>query len=295
MDKLKQMMVFYHVVDQGSFTQASAKLKIAKSAVSRHISLLEKAMGARLLNRTTRQLGLTEVGRIYFKSCQRIFEETQFMQNEISVLQNQPVGLLKIAATNSIGNKYIVPLIAEFIRLYPKLDIELLVQDQVVDMVEEGVDVSIRVGWLQDSNFVAQKIADSKLILAASPDYLQKSDLISSPIDLLSHEWIIFSLLPNPYQWVFKNKKKVETVTIKGKLQTNNADAVRALLMQGVGMSVLSRLTIEDELKKGSLVEILPEYEIGTAGIYLVYQAIKFKQLKLQLFIDFINQKIQLS
>lgn len=141
MQNLNRMMIFYHVVDSGSFTDAAKVLNMAKSAVSRHITLLENEVGVRLLSRTTRQLSLTKVGQIYYQSCQKIVEETQFMQNEISVLQNQPVGSLKIAATNSIGNIYIAPLIVEFMRLYPNINIDLMLQDQVIDMVEEGVDV----------------------------------------------------------------------------------------------------------------------------------------------------------
>ena len=295
MQNLKRMMIFYHVVDLGSFTQAAIKLKVAKSAVSRHVTLLEKQLGAKLLNRTTRRLGLTEVGRTYFQSCQRIFEETQVMHNEISMLQNQPVGSLKIAATNLLGNKYITPLIVEFTRLYPKLNIELMLQDQVVDMVEEGIDISVRVGWLQDSDLVAQKIADSKLVLAASPAYLKKHEPLISPMQLEKHQWITFSLLPNPNEWVFKQKKQSKAVSVQGSIKTNSADAVRTLLVKGAGVSVLSHFIIADDLREGRLVELLPMYELGSAGIYLVCQSKQFKQLKLQLFMDFISQKINLG
>ncbi len=295
MKNLKRMMIFYHVVETGSFTQASIKLQVAKSAVSRHVSLLEQQVGARLLNRTTRHLSLTEVGKIYFQSCRRIFEETQYMQNEISILQNQPVGLLKIAATNMLGNRYIAPLVEEFMRLYPRLNIDLMLQDQVVDMVEEGIDISVHVGWLQDSNLIAQKIADTRFVLAASPEYLKKYGPLQSPLQLEKHKWITFSLLPSPNQWVFKQKKQTKTVNVQGKIKTNSADAVRTLLLQGVGVSVLSHFIIADDIREGRLVELLPTYELGSAGIYLVYQAKEFKQLKLQLFIDFITQKVNFS
>ena len=295
MQNLNRMMIFYHVVDLGSFTQAATKLKIAKSAVSRHVTLLEKQLGAKLLNRTTRQLGLTEVGRSYFQSCQRIFEETQIMHNEINMLQNQPVGSLKITATNLLGNKYITPLIVEFTRLYPKLNIELMLQDYVIDMVEEGIDISVRVGWLQDSNLVAKKIADSKLVLVASPAYLKKHQPLVSPVQLEEHQWITLSLLPNPNEWVFQQKKQSKTVSVQGNIKTNSADAVRTLLLQGAGVSVLSHFIIADDLREGRLVELLPTYDLGSVGIYLVCQSKQFKQLKLQLFMDFISQKISLS
>ncbi|MBV1899208.1 MAG: LysR family transcriptional regulator [Cycloclasticus sp.] len=295
MENLNRMMIFYHVVDLGSFTEAAKVLKMAKSAVSRHVTLLEKQVGARLLNRTTRQLNLTEVGRIYFQSCKKIVEETQYMQNEISVLQNQPVGSLKIATTNSLGIQYITPLIVEFMRLYPKLNIELMLQDQVIDMVEENIDVCVRVGWLQNSDLVATKVADSRLVLAASPSYLKQYGPIVTPKDLEKHACVIFSLLPNPTKWTFTQKKQQETVSVGAIIKTNNAGAVKALLLQGAGASVLSHFIVAEDLREGRLVELLPNYDLGSAGIYLVYQEKQYKQLKIQLFNDFIKKNLKLD
>ena len=295
MQNLNRMMIFYHVVDSGSFTDAAKVLKMAKSAVSRHITLLESEVGARLLNRTTRQISLTKVGQIYYQSCQRIVEETQFMQNEISVLQNQPVGSLKIAATNSIGNIYIAPLIVEFMRLYPNINVDLRLQDQVIDMVEEGVDVSIRVGWLKDSNLVAKKVTDSRMVLTASPAYIKQYSPIVTPKDLENHHWITFSLLPNPTEWAFKQKKLAETISVKGNIKTNNAEAVRTILLAGGGLSVLSYLMVAEDIREGRLVELLPNYDLGSAGVYLVYQDRPHKQLKIQLFNDFMNKHLKLG
>lgn len=295
MENLNRMMVFYHVVDLGSFTEAAKVLKMAKSAVSRHVTLLEKQVGARLLNRTTRQLNLTEVGRIYFQSCKKIVEETQYMQNEISVLQNQPVGSLKIATTNSLGIQYITPLIVEFMRLYPKLNIELMLQDQVIDMVEENINVCVRVGWLQNSDLVATKVADSRLVLAASPSYLKQYGPIVTPKDLEKHACVIFSLLPNPTKWTFTQKKQQETVSVSAIIKTNNAGAVKALLLQGAGASVLSHFIVAEDLREGRLVELLPNYDLGSAGVYLVYQEKQYKQLKIQLFNDFIKKNLKLD
>jgi len=295
MQNLNRMMVFYHVVDLGSFTEAAKVLNMAKSAVSRHISLLEKEAGTSLLNRTTRRLSLTKVGQIYYQSCLKIFEETRFMQNEISVFQNQPVGSLKIAATNSIGNVHIAPLIVEFMRLYPSINIDLMIQDQVIDMVEEGVDVSIRVGWLKDSSLVAKKVTDSRMVLTASPAYIKQYSPIVTPKDLENHHWITFSLLPNPTEWEFKQKKLTETISVKGNIKTNNSEAVRTLLLAGGGLSVLSHIMVAEDIREGRLVELLPNYDLGSAGVYLVYQDKPYKQLKIQLFNDFINQNLKLD
>ncbi|MBV1899627.1 MAG: LysR family transcriptional regulator [Cycloclasticus sp.] len=295
MQNLNRMIIFHRVADLGSFTEAAKELKMAKSAVSRHINLLEKQVGARLLNRTTRQLNLTEVGKIYFQSCQRIIDETQFMENEISVLQNQPKGSLKVAATNSIGNTYIAPLIVEFMRLYPHIKIDFMLQDQVVDMLEEAIDVSIRVGWLKDSNLVAKKITDSRMVLLASPSYIKKYSPVSTPKELENHQWVICTLLSNPTEWVFKHKKQTEKVTVKGNIKTNNAQAVKNLLLAGAGISVLTHFMVAEELKEGRLVELLPGYDLGLAGVYLVYQERQYRQLKIQLFSDFISKNLKLG
>ncbi len=293
MQNLNRMMIFYHVVDLGSFTEAAKVLSMAKSAVSRHISLLEKEAGTSLLNRTTRRLSLTNVGKIYYQSCLKIFEETRFMQNEINVLQNQPVGSLKIAATNSIGNVYLAPLIVEFMRLYPNINIDLMIQDQVIDMADEGVDVSIRVGWLKDSNLVAKKVAESRMVLTASPAYIKQCSQITRPKDLENHHWVTFSLLPNPTEWEFKQKKLTETISVKGNIKANNAEAVRTLLLAGGGLSVLSHLMVAEDIREGRLVELLPNYDLGLAGVYLVYQDRPHKQLKIQLFNDFMTKHLK--
>ena len=200
------------------------------------------------------------------------------------MLQNQPVGSLKIATTNSLGIQYITPLIVEFMRLYPKLNIELMLQDQVIDMVEENIDVCVRVGWLQNSDLVATKVADSRLVLTASPSYLKQYGPIVTPKDLEKHACVIFSLLPNPTKWTFTQKKQQETVSVGAIIKTNNAGAVKALLLQGAGASVLSHFIVAEDLREGRLVELLPNYDLGSAGIYLVYQEKQYKQLKIQLF-----------
>ena len=295
MQNLNRMMIFYQVVKLGSFTKAAQVLNVAKSAVSRHVTILENEVGAMLLNRTTRQLRVTKVGQIYYQGCQRIIEETKFMQNEVSVLQNQPVGSLRIAATNSIGNMYIAPLIVKFMRLYPSINIDLMLQDQVINMVEEGIDVSVRVGWLKDSNLVAKKISTSRMVLTASPKYVKQYGPVVTPKELEKHHWIIFSLLPNPTEWTFKQKKQTETVFVTGNIKTNNAEAVKTLLLAGEGISVLSHFMVAEDIREGRLVELLPNYDLDSVGVYLVYQEKQHIHLKIQLFNDFINNNLKLD
>ena len=293
MDDLRRMIIFFHVVDTQSFSAAARKLGIAKSAVSRHISLLEKGIGVRLLNRTTRSLSLTEAGETYYQSCARIVAEAETVTRRVSQLQDEPLGTLKVAGPVSLGNQLIAPLVAEFMERHRALNVELLLDDQMIDMVKEGIDVSVRVGWLRDSNFVARKLADSPLLLCASPGYIERRGRPESPAELVDHEWIIFSLLPTPFHWTFSKNKRQETVRIKGRLKINNADAIRSLMLEGVGISILSKYLIGNDIRAGRLEQLLPDYDCNSAGIYAVYQDRRYQQAKVRLFIDFIDQQLK--
>jgi len=293
MNNLKRMVIFYHVIEAQSFSGASRQLGIARSAVSRHISLLEKDIGTRLLNRTTRQLSLTEAGKIYFQSCARIVEEAEAATHRISQLQEAPIGTLKIAAPISLGNQFITPLVRAFMQRYSSLKVELLLDDEMVDMVSESIDVSIRVGWLHDSNLIARKLGDWPRLLCASPDYLEKHGRPESPAQLTDHEWIIFTRLPSPCNWTFVKNKREEHVQVKGRLRINNAEAIRTSLLAGAGIAVQAAFLVNEDLDAGRLERLLPEWDCGKAGMYAVYQDRLYQQAKVRLFIDFVSEEFK--
>lgn len=291
MDDLRRMVIFSHVVETKSFSAAARRLGIAKSAVSRHIALLEKSIGVRLLNRTTRSLSLTEIGETYYQSCVRIVAEAEEVTRRVSGLQDQLSGTLRVSSPIVFGNCFIAPLLAEFVRRHPSLNVELLLGDQVVDMIESGIDVGIRVGWLKDSKLLARKIGESPRLLCASPEYLEHREKPEKPEQLVDHEWIIFSLLPTPYHWTFVKNRTQKRIQVKGQVKTNNADAVRSFLLNGVGLAALSDFLVADDIKTGRLVHLLPDYNCGSAGIYAVYLDRRYQQAKVRLFIDFISEK----
>lgn len=293
MDDLRRMSIFYHVVDTQSFSSAARKLGIARSAVSRHITLLEKSIGVRLLNRTTRSLSLTEVGHSYFKSCARIVAEAELATQQISELQEEPIGTLKIAGPVSLGMELIAPLVREFMKRYRELNVELVLEDNVVDMVKEGIDISIRVGWLQDSNLVAKKLGEWPRLLCASPEYIKRMGKPKNPAELVDYEWIILSLLPTPYHCVFKKDNHEQRIQVKGRLKTNNANAVRSCLLGGSGIAVMLEFLVEDDIKAGRLQRLLPDYDCGSIGLYAVYQDRHYQQAKVRLFIEFIDNQLK--
>ncbi|HHH44123.1 MAG TPA: LysR family transcriptional regulator [Gammaproteobacteria bacterium] len=291
MDDLRRMVIFSHVVEAKSFSAAAQRLGIAKSAVSRHITLLEKSVGVRLLNRTTRSLNLTEIGETYYQGCARIVAEAEEVTRRISTLQDQMSGTLRVASPIVLGKRYIAPLLADFVQQHQSLHVELVLEDQVVDMVESGIDVGVRVGWLKDSMLLARKIAESPRLLCASPGYIERMGKPEHPEQLTSHDWIIFTLLPTPYHWTFVKNKSEKRIQVKGKVKTNNADAVRSFLLNGTGLAALSSFLVADDIKKGRLVQLLPDYNCGSAGIYAVYQDRRYQQAKVRLFIDYINEQ----
>jgi DNA-binding transcriptional LysR family regulator len=293
MDDLRRMAVFFHVVETQSFSGAAKRLGIAKSAVSRHIALLEQSTGVRLLNRTTRRLSLTDAGEAYYQSCARIVAEAETATARIGQLQEEPRGTLRVASPISLGSLFIAPLVAEFIQRYPGLNIELLLDDKIVDMVEESIDVSIRVGWLRDSNFITRKLGEWSRFLCAAPSYIARHGRPETPTQLAQHEWIIFTLLPTPCRWTFSKNKREETVVVKGRLRSNSGDAVRALLLEGAGITVLSSFLVGDDIKAGRLEHLLPDYNCGGAGMYAVYQDRHHQEAKVRLFIDFVDRRFK--
>jgi DNA-binding transcriptional LysR family regulator len=236
---------------------------------------------------------VTEVGETYFQSCARIVAEADMAHYRVRHLQEEPVGTLKVASPISLGNQFIAPLVREFMQRYPALSIELLLDDQVIDMVKEGIDVSIRIGWLSDSSLVARKLGDWPRMLCASPDYIERHGRPQTPAQLADHEWIIFTLLPTPYHWTFTRRKREYHVQVKGRLKTNNADAVRSSLLAGVGIAAQAGFMLRDDIQAGRLEQLLPDYDCGAAGMYAVCQDRRYQQAKVRLFIEFIEQGLK--
>lgn len=292
MDEFKRMVVFSHVVETGSFTGAARRLGIAKSAISKHISVLEESLGARLLNRTTRRLSLTDIGEQYYQSCRKMVEAVEEAKQCVTALQEKPRGTLKVSCPASFGISHITPLLHEFLQLYPSLNAELLLDDTVLDMTEHGIDVAIRVGWLHDSSLRAKKLRDAPRLLCASPRYLEQVGVPKEPQDLVAYNWVIFSLLPTPYKFTFTRKNKSTSIQVKGRIKINNGSAVRSLLLAGEGIAALSDFLVAEDIAKGKLVQLLPDYHIAEAGIYAVYHEQRLQQVKIRKFIDFLTQKL---
>jgi DNA-binding transcriptional LysR family regulator len=289
-DELKRMGVFTRVVETKSFSEAARQLGVAKSGVSKQIALLEKEVGVRLLNRTTRSLSLTEAGVIFYRHSAEIINRTKIALSELREYQNQPTGTLRISSPVSYGTQHLVPVIKEVRALYPLLKIDLLLEDRVINMVEEGVDLAIRIGWLQESNLVAKKICETPVVVFASPEYLAQKGTPKTPQDLQQYDWISLSLLSSPLIWQFEKKGQKHSVQVHSQLKSNSVAAVIALAKSGQGISALSKFSMQEDIDQGLLQPLLTDYQLPPTGIYAVYPHREHVPPKVRIFIDFLSK-----
>ncbi|MEH6449394.1 MAG: LysR family transcriptional regulator [Oleispira sp.] len=295
MDELKRIGVFTRVVETKSFSEAARQLGVAKSAVSKQIALLEKEVGVRLLNRTTRSLSLTEAGEIFYRHSAEIVNRTKIALSELREYQNQPTGTLRISCPVSFGTQHLVPVIKEVRALYPLLKIDLLLEDRVINMVEDGVDLAIRIGWLIESNLVAKKICETPVIVFASPEYLAQKGTPKIPQDLQQHDWISLSLFSSPLTWEFEKKGQKHSVQkqkvqMHSQLKSNSVAAVIALAKSGQGISALSKFVMQDDIDQGLLQPLLTDYQLAPTGVYAVYPHREHVPPKVRIFIDFLSK-----
>jgi DNA-binding transcriptional LysR family regulator len=294
-DELKRIGVFTRVVETKSFSEAARQLGVAKSAVSKQIAQLEKEVGVRLLNRTTRSLSLTEAGEIFYRHSAEIVNRTKIALSELREYQNQPTGTLRISSPVSFGTQHLVPVIKEVRALYPLLKIDLLLEDRVINMVEDGVDLAIRIGWLQESNLVAKKICETPVIVFASPEYLAQKGTPKIPQDLQQHDWISLSLFSSPLTWEFEKKGQKQSaqkqkVQMHSQLKSNSVAAVIALAKSGQGISALSKFVMQDDIDQGLLQPLLTDYQLAPTGVYAVYPHREHVPPKVRIFIDFLSK-----
>ncbi len=268
---LNLLRAFLAVADARSFTAAAERLHIARPQVSLQIRRLENVLGSTLFHRTTRTVTLTDAG-------QRLFEEgAPLMQGLEQVLQHAGSrgsglrGRLRVSAPVEYAVQVMSPVVAEFAVRHPEVSLELVVSDKVQDLVGEGIDVSIRVGWLRNSSARVAKLGEFGQAVLASPEYLARCPRPEAPEDLAHHRWIALTLLPAPLTWSFTNGTKDITVRMAPKLRTDSAVALRALLLNGAGVSVGSLLHLESDIRSGALVRLLPEWTLPKGGVYAVY------------------------
>lgn len=289
--------LFVEVVRQGSFAAVARDRNLDPSSISRAIAGLEKELDLRLLQRTTRQLSLTEAGKTYFERIEPLIEEIQQASDLAADVSGQPKGQLRVTASVSFGLKCIVPFLPQFEQQYPDLTVDLLLTDAVVDLLTDRIDVAIRLGHLKDSTLIAQQLMRTSYRVCASLEYLQRFPPITAPQAIANHNCLRFPLAGFQTQWLFKDAQgKLTEVPVQGNTVISNGIALQHCAIAGMGLALLPNWLINEDLKSGTLVHVLPEYDVtGTDFItaaWLVYPSRCYVPLKLRVFIDFLKQTV---
>ena len=282
------MSSFVAVVEAGSFVAAGEVLRVSKAAVSRGVIELETRLGARLLQRTTRRLSLTEAGRAYYGHCKQILAELDEADRAVGMVTGHPVGRLRVNAPFSFGISHLAPLWGPFMERYPEVDLELTLSDRLVDVVEEGFDVVIRISRLQDSTLVYRRLATTRILLCASPEYLARHGTPATVDEIARHPVIAYSYAAQGDVWRFTTADGVREVQTRPRMRTNNGDTCRAVALAHQGLVLQPDFLVGADLAHGRLVEVLPECRGPEIGVYAVYPSRKHLSVKIRALVDYL-------
>lgn len=290
---LNLVRTFLAVAAARSFTVAAETLGIARPQVSQQIRKLEHALEAQLFRRTTRQVVLTDSGQALFEQCAPLIQGIDDSLGAVGNPQAELTGRIRISAPVDHSAQLIAPIIREFARLHPRLHIELHASDRIQDLIAEGIDVSIRVGWLKDSSMRVTKLRDFHQGVLASRSYLKRKGAISAPAELAAHEWIALTLLRAPLTWTFEKGGARVPVRMTAQIRTDSPTVLRALLLEGAGISVAILEAFRRELHEGRLVQVLPEWKLPSGGIFAVFPPGAHIAAASRAFVDHLRAKMR--
>lgn len=293
MDRIIAMNMFVRVVETGSFSAVARELETTQPTVSKNIAELENWLGAKLLSRSTRKLHLTEAGSDYYERCLTILQDIEEAEQNVGQLQTQVKGTIKVSAPVAFGRLCVIPLLHDFFELYPDVRVELTLNDFNVDLVEEGIDLALRMGSLSDSTLIAKKLVSSPMVTVATPTYFQKNGVPQHPRDLKNHDCIIYTGPGKMYEMEYQEDGQPFTVHIKGKLLTNNTEALREALLEGYGAKMVPKWLVGDALESGQLVSVLDEFTPSAHDISAVFLSGRHLPTKARRLIDFLAERLQ--
>ncbi len=290
MDRFDEIGAFAAVADARSFTQAARRLDVSSAQVSKLVARLENRLGARLLNRTTRDVSLTDTGRAYLERARHLLDEFEALEGSVRD-QGGPSGLLRVSAPVSFGATQLMPAMLDFACGYREVSLDVSFADRMVNLVEEGFDVAVRIGQLPDSSLVARKLAAVRLVACAEPDYLARAGTPASPEDLAQHEAIIDTNKRDPVVWSFGQPNDPIDVRVHGRLRLNGADACVAAARRGLGVIHTPAFAAAEDLRAGRLVPLLCAWEPQVIHIHAVYPHARHLAAKVRAFVDFLADR----
>ncbi|EAS44274.1 LysR family transcriptional regulator [Photobacterium profundum] len=292
MEHLDAIPYFLAVAKHESFAEAARHLDVSRSAVSKRVNQLETSLGVRLLHRTTRKVSLTEAGKHYLINAQNAYYWIQQAEDAATSRQRSPIGKLKVCVPMSFGRLKIAPLIPGFLKKYPQVEIDMVMDDRYSDIVDAGFDVAIRGGELADSSLIARKLMPSRSLICASSAYLDGKTLPTTPIDLTEHNALIYSYSAQTTEWVFEYQDHIETVAVRGNYRVNNSEAVLEGCLQGIGVGRLPDFIAKPYIDNGELIQLLSEYKMPEKNIWAVFPERTYMPVKVRIFIDYLYEAL---
>jgi len=290
MDRSLEMATFVAVVDAGSFVGAADAMRVSKAAVSRHVDSLETRLGVRLLQRTTRRLSLTEEGRLFYQRARDILGAMDDAEAEAGSRTHTPSGLVRINVPVSFGMLHLASLWGDFLAAYPQIDLDVTLNDRVVDLVDEGYDLAVRISSLPDSSLISRRLAHTDMLACASPGYVARHGSPAHPRELSKHPVLAYTNLAGRDEWRFSGPDgEIVVKTARVRVYSNNGDTCRAIALRDGGIILQPSFMIDQDIKEGRLVRLMPEYRSVELGIYAVYPSRKQLPLKVRCLIDFLS------
>lgn len=289
MDQFKEIEAFVAVAQLGSFVKAAERLGVSKAMVSRNVSELEARLGVRLMQRTTRRLALSDAGAEYLQRCVQILGELHDANAAVSASAVQAQGRIKITAPLTFGIRHLAPLWGEFLRIHPRVELEVNLNDRVVDLIEEGYDLAVRIGQLGSSTLIARRIASTRLVLCASPRYLQQAQPIHELDDIADHDVIAYTYLATGEQWHFSGAQGARSIEVHPHLRSNSGDTCRAAALADQGIVFQPGFLVGEDLRAGRLVQILPQFAGPDMDISVVYPSRHHLSHKVRAMVDFLG------
>jgi DNA-binding transcriptional LysR family regulator len=293
MDRITGVQLFVRIVETGSFSRASADLGVTQPTATKHVAALEAKLGARLLNRNTRGVSATEIGALYYEKCKAIQRELEEADNLAALLQSKVGGVLRISTSVAFGRRVVTPLALAFMRAHPEVSIDLGFDDRYVNLVEQGVDVALRMGRLADSSLGARYLGLNPWLVAGAPGYLAQAGTPQTPADLAGHACLVYSSVQGDDRWQFTDPAgERQSMPVQGPLRSNNLSAVLAAARAGHGLAALPWYVARESLADGSIRPVLERYALPVQELHAVFPSPKLVPSKVAAFIAFLQQAL---
>jgi len=291
-DKLRSMQVFVIAATMGSFAAAAERLDMSPVMVGKHVRALEKQLGARLIERTTRKQTLTDIGKSYLERCRDVLESVDAADRVAEAMRALPQGILRVSAPVTYGIQRLMPILSDYALRHPQVKVDLALNDRVVDLAEEGIDVAIRTGSVDGANLIAKPLQRLRVLAATSPEYLKRCGVPRHPSDLTQHNCLAFAGWGPEPVWRFSREADVVPVPVRGSFVCNNGPALLVAAMSGLGVVVQSDALLDPYLRSGHFIEVLPGWEIPSRALHIVRRPEIRPSAKVRSFVDFVLERL---